>query len=140
MWITNGGFADLFIVFAKVVGEGADGFTAFLVERGFPGVSNGKEEHKMGLHGSSTTPLILQDARVPAENVLGEIGKALHGALFLMIPTSALIGGAGRKRNAGGRKTRDALWWTDRGSQSARRRWQAGGPAGLEGGCAKKLR
>ena len=81
MWITNGGFADLFIVFAKVAGEGADGFTAFLVERSFPGVSNGKEEHKMGLHGSSTTPLILQDARVPADNVLGEIGKG-HKVAF----------------------------------------------------------
>jgi alkylation response protein AidB-like acyl-CoA dehydrogenase len=82
MWITNGGFADLFIVFAKVAGEGPDGaFTAFLVERGFPGVSNGKEEHKMGLHGSSTTPLILQDARVPAANVLGEIGKG-HKVAF----------------------------------------------------------
>ena len=81
MWITNGGFADLFIVFAKVVNDGQDAFTAFLVERGFPGVSSGKEEHKMGLHGSSTTPLILQDARVPAENVLGEIGKG-HKVAF----------------------------------------------------------
>lgn len=72
MWITNGGFADLYIVFAKVDGEH---FSAFIVERGFPGVSHGKEEHKMGLHGSSTTPVILQDARVPAENLLGEIGK-----------------------------------------------------------------
>ena len=78
MWITNGGFADLFIVFAKVDGQH---FTAFIVERGFPGVSNGKEEHKMGLHGSSTTPLLLQDARVPAENVLGEIGKG-HKVAF----------------------------------------------------------
>jgi alkylation response protein AidB-like acyl-CoA dehydrogenase len=78
MWITNGGFADLFIVFAKVDGEQ---FTAFLVERTFPGVSNGKEEHKMGLHGSSTTPLLLQDAKVPAENVLGEIGKG-HKVAF----------------------------------------------------------
>jgi alkylation response protein AidB-like acyl-CoA dehydrogenase len=78
MWITNGGFADFFIVFAKVDG---DAFTAFLVERGFPGVSSGKEEHKLGLHGSSTTPLILQDARVPAENVLGEIGKG-HKVAF----------------------------------------------------------
>jgi len=77
MWITNGGFADLFIVFAKVDGER---FTAFIVERG-PGVTNGKEEHKLGLHGSSTTPLILQDARVPAENVLGEIGKG-HKVAF----------------------------------------------------------
>ena len=82
MWITNGGFADLFIVFAKVIGDGGDGaFTAFLVERTFPGVSTGKEEHKMGLHGSSTTPLILQDARVPAANVLGEVGKG-HKVAF----------------------------------------------------------
>ncbi len=72
MWITNGGFADVFIVFAKI--DGLD-FTAFIVERGFPGVSTGKEEHKLGILGSSTTPLILQDARVPAENLLGEIGK-----------------------------------------------------------------
>jgi alkylation response protein AidB-like acyl-CoA dehydrogenase len=78
MWISNGGFADLFIVFAKVDGEQ---FTAFLVERAFPGVSSGKEEHKMGLHGSSTTPLILQDASVPAGNVLGEIGKG-HKVAF----------------------------------------------------------
>jgi alkylation response protein AidB-like acyl-CoA dehydrogenase len=78
MWITNGGFADLFIVFAKV--DGTD-FTAFLVERAFPGVSSGQEEHKMGLFGSSTTPLILQDARVPAENVLGEVGKG-HKVAF----------------------------------------------------------
>ena len=72
MWITNGGFADIFIVFAKVDGEQ---FSAFIVERGFPGVANGKEEHKMGLHGSSTTPIVLQDAKVPAANLLGEIGK-----------------------------------------------------------------
>jgi alkylation response protein AidB-like acyl-CoA dehydrogenase len=78
MWITNGGFADFFIVFAKVDGEA---FTAFLVERTFPGVSSGKEEHKLGLHGSSTTPLILQDAQVPAENVLGEVGKG-HKVAF----------------------------------------------------------
>jgi alkylation response protein AidB-like acyl-CoA dehydrogenase len=86
MWITNGGFADLFIVFAKVIDDtSADPsvgqFTAFIVERGFPGVSSGNEEHKMGLHGSSTTPLIFQDARVPAENVLGEIGKG-HKVAF----------------------------------------------------------
>ena len=82
MWITNGGFADLFIVFAKVMGDAGDGaFTAFLVERAFPGVSSGKEEHKMGLHGSSTTPLILQEAKVPAANVLGEIGKG-HKVAF----------------------------------------------------------
>jgi alkylation response protein AidB-like acyl-CoA dehydrogenase len=78
MWITNGGFADLFIVFAKVGGER---FTAFLVERAFKGVSSGKEEHKLGLHGSSTTPLILQEARVPAQNLLGEVGKG-HKVAF----------------------------------------------------------
>jgi alkylation response protein AidB-like acyl-CoA dehydrogenase len=72
MWITNGGFADVYIVFAKADGEQ---FSAFIVEKSFPGVSHGKEEHKMGLHGSSTTPVLLQDARVPAENLLGEIGR-----------------------------------------------------------------
>jgi alkylation response protein AidB-like acyl-CoA dehydrogenase len=78
MWITNGGFADVIIVFAKVDGEH---FTAFIVEKAFPGVSAGKEEHKMGLHGSSTTPILLQDAKVPAENLLGEIGKGHKVAL-----------------------------------------------------------
>ena len=78
MWITNGGFADVYIVFAKVDGEQ---FTAFIVERNFAGVSSGAEEHKMGLLGSSTTPVILQDANVPAENLLGEIGKG-HKVAF----------------------------------------------------------
>ena len=78
MWITNGGFADVFIVFAKVDGEQ---FTAFIVERGFDGVSSGQEEHKMGLVGSSTTPVILQDVRVPAENLLGEVGRG-HKVAF----------------------------------------------------------
>jgi len=72
LWITNGGFADVFIVFAKVDGEQ---FSAFIVERGFKGVASGKEEHKMGLHGSSTTPLLLADAELPAENLLGEVGR-----------------------------------------------------------------
>jgi alkylation response protein AidB-like acyl-CoA dehydrogenase len=72
MWITNAGFADLFTVFAKVDGEK---FTAFLVERTFPGFSVGGEEHKMGIRGSSTCPIILNDCKVPAENVLGDIGK-----------------------------------------------------------------
>src|SRR6266496_1361723 len=72
MWITNAGFADLFTVFAKVDGEQ---FTAFLVERTFPGFSVGAEEHKMGIRGSSTCPIILNDCQVPAENLLGEIGK-----------------------------------------------------------------
>jgi alkylation response protein AidB-like acyl-CoA dehydrogenase len=72
MWITNAGFADLFTVFAKVDGEK---FTAFLIEKNFPGFSVGAEEHKMGIRGSSTCPLILNDCKVPVENVLGDIGK-----------------------------------------------------------------
>jgi alkylation response protein AidB-like acyl-CoA dehydrogenase len=72
MWITNAGFADLFTVFAKVDGEK---FSAFLVERTFPGFSAGAEEHKMGIRGSSTCPIILNDCQVPVENLLGEVGK-----------------------------------------------------------------
>jgi alkylation response protein AidB-like acyl-CoA dehydrogenase len=72
MWITNGGIADLYTVFAKVGGEK---FTAFLVERAWPGVSTGAEEHKMGLKGSSTTAVYFDSVKVPAENVLGEIGR-----------------------------------------------------------------
>ena len=78
MWISNGGFADIYIVFAKVDGEH---FTAFIVERSLDGVSSGKEEHKMGLLGSSTTPVILQDVKVPAEGLLGEVGKG-HKVAF----------------------------------------------------------
>jgi len=72
MFITNAGYATSFIVYAKVDGEQ---FTGFIVEKDFPGVSTGKEEKKMGMHGSSTRPLILEDAQVPVENVLFEIGK-----------------------------------------------------------------
>jgi len=71
-WITNSGFADVFVVYAKVDG---DKFTAFIVEREFPGVSTGAEEKKMGIKASSTRTLILEDVPVPVENVLGEIGK-----------------------------------------------------------------
>src|SRR6266571_5348679 len=72
MWITNGGFADVYIVFAKVDG---DKFTAFIVERTFPGFKPGNEEHKMGIHGSSTTPIFLENSKVPKENLLHEIGR-----------------------------------------------------------------
>jgi len=93
MWITNGGFADLFVIFAKADG---DQFTAFLVERGW-GVKSGKEEHKMGLHGSSTTALIFQDVKVPAENVLGEVGKghkvAFNVLNFARFKLGAMCGG-----------------------------------------------
>jgi butyryl-CoA dehydrogenase len=81
MWITNAGFADLFIVFAKVNGEK---FTAFIIERKFPGFAVGAEEHKMGIRGSSTCPLILNDCQVPVENVLGEIGKGHHIAFNVL--------------------------------------------------------
>jgi alkylation response protein AidB-like acyl-CoA dehydrogenase len=90
LWITNGGFADLFIVFAK---EGGERFTAFIVERGFGGVSSGKEEQKMGLHGSSTTPVLLQDVNVPADNLLGEVGKG-HKVAFNVLNMGRLkLGG-----------------------------------------------
>jgi alkylation response protein AidB-like acyl-CoA dehydrogenase len=71
-WISNAGFADVFIVFAKVDGEK---FTAFIVDRDAPGFTTGSEEHKMGIRGSSTRALIFEDARIPAANLLGEIGK-----------------------------------------------------------------
>jgi alkylation response protein AidB-like acyl-CoA dehydrogenase len=96
-WITNGGFADMYIVFAKVDGEH---FSAFIVERAYPGVSNGKEEHKMGLHGSSTTPVILQDVAVPAENLLGEVGKghkiAFNVLNFARFKLGAMCAGGSR--------------------------------------------
>jgi alkylation response protein AidB-like acyl-CoA dehydrogenase len=72
MWITNGGAADVFIVFAKVDGEK---FTAFIVERAFGGLTSGAEEHKMGIQGSSTTAIYFDNVKVPVENVLGEIGR-----------------------------------------------------------------
>ncbi|HUJ50158.1 MAG TPA: acyl-CoA dehydrogenase family protein [Bryobacteraceae bacterium] len=72
MWITNGGAADLYTIFAKIGGEK---FTAFLVERAFPGVQPGAEEKKMGIKGSSTTAIYLDNVKVPVENVLGEIGR-----------------------------------------------------------------
>jgi alkylation response protein AidB-like acyl-CoA dehydrogenase len=72
MWITNGGFADLFIIFAKVDGEK---LSAFIVEKNFPGCKPGNEEHKMGIHGSSTTPVFLENCKVPKENLLHEVGR-----------------------------------------------------------------
>jgi len=96
MWITNGGFADVFIVFAKVDGEK---FTAFIVERG-PGVVSGHEEKKLGLDGSSTTALMLEDCQVPVENVLGEVGKG-HVVAFNILNLGRLKLGS---RNIGGAK------------------------------------
>jgi len=99
MWITNGGFADVFIVFAKVDGEQ---FSCFIVERAFGGVTSGKEEHKMGLHGSSTTAIVLQDVRVPAANLLGEVGRGHKVAFNVLNFGRFKLGGmcAGGSRDA----------------------------------------
>jgi alkylation response protein AidB-like acyl-CoA dehydrogenase len=88
MWITNAGFADLFTVFAKVT-DAADAnapgkFSAFLIERNTPGLTVGAEEHKLGIRGSSTCPLILSDCKVPVENLLGEVGKGHHIAFNIL--------------------------------------------------------
>jgi alkylation response protein AidB-like acyl-CoA dehydrogenase len=85
MWITNCGIADLFTVFAKILdSSGGEKFSAFLVERGFAGVSVGAEEHKLGIRGSSTCPLVLNDCKVPAANLLGEAGKGHHIAFNIL--------------------------------------------------------
>jgi alkylation response protein AidB-like acyl-CoA dehydrogenase len=81
MWISNAAWADLFTLFAKVDGQHV---TAFLVERTFPGVSTGREEHKLGIKSSSTRRVILEDARVPVENVLGEVGKGAYIAFNIL--------------------------------------------------------
>ncbi|MBS1655653.1 MAG: acyl-CoA dehydrogenase family protein, partial [Bacteroidetes bacterium] len=97
-WITNGGFADVYTVFAKIDG---DKFTGFIVERGTDGFTQGPEEHKMGIKGSSTVQLYFQDAKVPVENLLGEIGKG-HKIAFNILNIgrlklcAAAIGGARR--------------------------------------------
>ncbi|MGA2889264.1 MAG: acyl-CoA dehydrogenase family protein [Terracidiphilus sp.] len=81
MWITNGGIASLYTVFAKIDGEK---FSAFLVERDTPGVTVGKEEHKLGIRGSSTCPLVLDGCKIPAANLLGEAGKGHHIAFNVL--------------------------------------------------------
>lgn len=97
-WITNGGFADVYTVFAKIDGTQ---FTAFIVERGFEGFSQGPEEHKMGIKGSSTVQLFFENCRVPVENLLGEAGKG-HIIAFNILNigrlklAAAAMGGAKR--------------------------------------------
>jgi alkylation response protein AidB-like acyl-CoA dehydrogenase len=90
MWITNGGFADLYIVFAKIDGEK---FSAFIVERNYPGCKPGNEEHKMGIHGSSTTPVFLENCKVPRENLLHEIGRG-HIVAFNILNSGRFTLGA----------------------------------------------
>jgi len=93
MWITNAGFADLFTVFAKIADPDSPGaepdlaktkMSAFLIERSTPGLAIGAEEHKLGIRGSSTCPLVLNDCRIPAENLLGESGKGHHIAFNIL--------------------------------------------------------
>ena len=91
MWLTNGAFADVYITFAKVDGEH---FTAFIIDKGSPGVSLGPEERKLGIKGSSTRPLILQDAIIPKGNLLGEIGKG-HKIAFNILNIGRFKLGAG---------------------------------------------
>jgi alkylation response protein AidB-like acyl-CoA dehydrogenase len=90
MWITNGGFADVYIVFAKVDGEKV---SAFIVERSFPGFTPGNEEHKMGIHGSSTTPIFMENCKVPRENLLHEIGRG-HIVAFNILNSGRFTLGA----------------------------------------------
>lgn len=97
-WISNAGFAHLFTVFAKVDGEH---FTAFLVERDTPGLSFGPEEKKMGIKASSTRQVILEDVKVPVENVLGEIGKG-HKIAFNVLNVGRYKLGAGAVGGAKG--------------------------------------
>jgi alkylation response protein AidB-like acyl-CoA dehydrogenase len=126
MWITNGGFADLFTVFAKVDGEK---FTAFLVERGM-GVVSGREEPKLGLDGSSTTALILDNVRVPVENVLGTIGDG-HKVAFNVLNFGRLKLGT---RNIGG--ARQAM---ERAIEYAKQRQQFGRPIASFGMIREKF-
>ncbi len=98
-WITNAGFADVFVVFAKIDG---DKFTGFIVEKGTPGLTIGPEENKVGLRGSSTCQLIFEDGKVPVENVLGEIGKG-HKIAFNILNNGRLklgVGCIGGSKNA----------------------------------------
>jgi butyryl-CoA dehydrogenase len=103
MWISNAGFADLFIVFAKIDGEQ---FSAFLVEHDTPGLTIGAEEHKLGIRGSSTCPLVLSDCAIPTENLLGEAGKGHHIAFNILnvgrykLGAAALGGARHTLRNA----------------------------------------
>jgi alkylation response protein AidB-like acyl-CoA dehydrogenase len=127
MWITNGGFADVFIVFAKVDGEQ---FTAFIIERKWAGVSSGKEEHKLGLHGSSTTPVILQEVKAPADAVLGEIGKG-HKVAFNVLNFGRFKLGA--MCSGGARRT------IQEAAKYAATRKQFGVPIGTFGAIKHKL-
>ena len=112
MWITNCGIASLFTVFAKIVdpATGSEKFSAFLVERDTPGLTVGAEEHKLGIRGSSTCPLVLDGCKIPAENLLGEAGKGHHIAFNVLNVGRFKLGVAciGGARHALGRMIRYA--------------------------------
>src|SRR5438876_5648592 len=127
MWITNSAFADMFITFAQVDGKQ---FSCFIVEKDYPGVSTGAEENKMGLRGSSTRPLILNNAQVPIDNVVGEIGKGHHVAFNILNIGRAKLGAGA----VGGAKTalNDAV-------QYAKQRITFGKPIASFGAIKHKL-
>ncbi|MCI0338303.1 MAG: acyl-CoA dehydrogenase family protein [Acidobacteria bacterium] len=127
MWITNGGFADVLTIFAKVDG---DKFTGFIVERDDPGVSPGNEEHKLGQRGSSTTPILMQDAKIPRDRLLGEIGKG-HQIAFNVLNFGRIKMGAGA---VGGSKRVLAL-----SAKYAAERHQFGRPIASFGAIKYKL-
>ena len=127
MWITNAAFADMFITFAQVNGKQ---FSCFIVEKDHPGVSTGAEENKMGLRGSSTRPLILNNAQIPADNLIGEIGKGHHVAFNILNIGRAKLGAGA----VGGAKTalNDAI-------QYAKQRIAFGKPIASFGAIKHKL-
>jgi alkylation response protein AidB-like acyl-CoA dehydrogenase len=127
MWITNAAFADMFITFSQVDGKQ---FSCFIVEKENPGVSTGAEENKMGLRGSSTRPLILNNAQIPADNLIGEIGKGHHVAFNILNIGRAKLGAGA----VGGAKTalNDAI-------QYAKQRIAFGKPIASFGAIKHKL-
>jgi alkylation response protein AidB-like acyl-CoA dehydrogenase len=127
MWITNSAFADLFITFAQADGKQ---FSCFIIEKDYPGVSTGAEENKMGLRGSSTRPLILNNAKIPIDNVVGEIGKGHHVAFNILNIGRAKLGAGA----VGGAKTalNDAI-------QYAKQRIAFGKPISSFGAIKHKL-
>jgi alkylation response protein AidB-like acyl-CoA dehydrogenase len=127
MWITNAAFADMFVTFSQVDGKQ---FSCFIIEKGYPGVSTGAEENKMGLKGSSTRTLVLDNAKVPIDNVVGEVGKGHHVAFNILNIGRAKLGAGA----VGGAKTalNDAI-------QYAKQRVAFGKPIASFGAIKHKL-
>ncbi len=130
MWISNGGIADVYTVFAQVPTPEGNKFSAFMVERAFPGVSTGKEEHKLGIKMSSTTQLILEDVKVPAENLLGEVGMGAKIAFNILNIGRYKLGSSG----AGGGKN-----ILEHSAKYAKERHSFGKPIASYGAIQEKL-